>query len=140
MDPSSVKSHGIIVKLNEVKAQKVLCMLAVRVCIFKKLSLYFIKFKIPLMIKLIMSTKSESEVARLCPILCNPMDCSLPGSTTHGIFQARILEWLPFPSPGDLPDPGTERGSPTLQADALLSELPGKSIIMSTKKFKNTTN
>ena len=87
-----------------------------------------------------MSTKSESEVARLCPILCNPMDCSLPGYSTHGIFQARILEWLPFPSPGDLPDPGTELGSPTLQADALLSEPPGKSIIMSTKKFKNTTN
>ena len=126
MDPSSVKSHGIIVKLNEVKAQKVLCMLAVRVCIFKKLSLYFIKFKIPLMIKLIMSTKSESEVARLCPILCNPMDCSLPGSTTHGIFQARILEWLPFPSPGDLPDPGIKPTSPAFVGGFFTTEPPGK--------------
>ena len=35
-----------------------------------------------------------SEVAHLCPILCNPMDCSLPGSSFHGIFQARILEWV----------------------------------------------
>ena len=40
-----------------------------------------------------------SEVAQSCPTLCDPMDCRLPGSTVHGIFQARILEWLPFPSP-----------------------------------------
>ena len=33
------------------------------------------------------------------PTLCNPMDCSPPGSSVHGIFQARILEWLPFPTP-----------------------------------------
>ena len=38
--------------------------------------------------------KSESEVAQSCPALCNPMDCSLPGSSVHGIFQARILEWV----------------------------------------------
>ena len=38
--------------------------------------------------------ESESEVAQLCPTLCDPMDCSLPGSTVHGIFQARILEWV----------------------------------------------
>ena len=35
-----------------------------------------------------------SEVAQLCPTLCNPMDCSLPGSSVHGIFQARVLEWI----------------------------------------------
>ena len=39
-----------------------------------------------------MKVKSESEVAQLCP-LRNPMDCSLPGSSIHGIFQARVLEW-----------------------------------------------
>ena len=39
------------------------------------------------------NVESESEVAQSCPTLCNPMDCSLPGSTVHGIFQARILEW-----------------------------------------------
>ena len=38
--------------------------------------------------------KSESEVAQSCPILCYPMDCSLPGSSVHGIFQARVLEWV----------------------------------------------
>ena len=40
-----------------------------------------------------MKVKSESEVAQLCPTLSNPMDCSLPGSSLHGIFQARALEW-----------------------------------------------
>ena len=38
--------------------------------------------------------KSESEVAQSCPTLRDPMDCSLPGSTIHGIFQARVLEWV----------------------------------------------
>ena len=142
--------------------------------------------------------------AQLCPTLCNPMDCSLPGFSIQGIFQTRILEWvaipfsrgsswlsgqtcvscfystgrwtlyhwapweahftqwklvkslshvqlfvtpwtvahlallsmgfsrqeywsgLPFPSPGNLPDPGIEPRSPTLRADALTSEPPGK--------------
>ena len=68
----------------------------------------------------------ESEIAQSCPTLCDPMDCSLPGSSVHGIFQARVLEWLPFPSPWDLPNSGIEPWSPALQADALTSELPGK--------------
>ena len=38
--------------------------------------------------------KSESEVAQSCPILSDPMDCSQPGSSAHGIFQARVLEWV----------------------------------------------
>ena len=58
--------------------------------------------------------KKGSEVARSCPTLCNPMDCSLPGSSIHGVFQARILEWVAFPSAGDLPDPGIELQSPVL--------------------------
>ena len=40
-----------------------------------------------------MKVKSESEVAQSCPTLSNPMDCSLPGSSVHGILQARVLEW-----------------------------------------------
>ena len=40
-----------------------------------------------------MKVKSESEVAQLCPTLSDPMDCSLPGSLVHGIFQTRVLEW-----------------------------------------------
>ena len=40
-----------------------------------------------------MKVRSESEVAQSCPTLSDPMDCSLPGSSIHGIFQARVLEW-----------------------------------------------
>ena len=48
------------------------------------------------------------------PTLCDPMDCNLPGSSVHGIVQARILEWIAIFSPGDLPDAGIEPESPTL--------------------------
>ena len=41
-----------------------------------------------------MKVKSESEVAQLCPTLSDPMDCSPPGSSFHGLFQARVLEWV----------------------------------------------
>ena len=51
---------------------------------------------------------------------------NLPGSPVHGIFQSGVLEWVPFPSPGDFPDPAIKPGSPTLQADALPSEPPEK--------------
>ena len=64
-------------------------------------------------------------IVKSCPTLCDPMDYSLPGSSVHGILQARILSGLPFPSPGDLPNPGIEPGSPTLQADSLPTELWG---------------
>ena len=59
----------------------------------------------------------------------DPMDCSLPRSSVHGISQARILKWVPFPSPWDLPNPGIKPGYPALQADSLLSEPPGKPFI-----------
>ena len=61
------------------------------------------------------------KVAQSCPTLCDPMDY-----TVYGILQARILEWAAFPSPGDLPNPGTELRSPTLQTDSLPAEPPGK--------------
>ena len=54
------------------------------------------------------------------------MDCSLRGSSIRGIFQAIIQEWIAIPSPEDLPNPEIEPGFPTLQADALPSEPPGK--------------
>ena len=41
--------------------------------------------------------ESKSEVTQSCPTLCNPVDCSLPGSSIHGIFQGRILEWIAIP-------------------------------------------
>ena len=60
-------------------------------------------------------------VAQSCLTHCDPMDCSPPG-----ILQARILEWIAFPSPGDLPDSGTKPRSPALQADSLPSEPLGR--------------
>ena len=66
--------------------------------------------------------ESESEVAQSYPTLCDPVDCSPPGSSAHRILQARILEWVAI---------SFSRGSsrprdPTLQAVALTSEPPGK--------------
>ena len=57
-----------------------------------------------------------------------PWTVGPPGSSVHGIFQASILDWVAISSPGDLPDPGIEPGSPTLEADALTSEPPGKTL------------
>ena len=66
--------------------------------------------------------KVKVLVAQSCPTLYYPMDCSLPGSSAHGILQARILEWVA--SPGDLLDPGIKPGFPELEADCLPSEPP----------------
>ena len=57
-------------------------------------------------------------VAQLCPTLCNPMDCSLPGSSVHGIPREEYWSGLPCPPLGDLPDPRIEPGSSALQADS----------------------
>ena len=77
--------------------------------------------------------------AQSCPTVGDPMDCSLSGSSVHGVFQ-ECWSGLPFPSPGDLPDPGIEPGSSTLQADTLPSEPPGRSngILLSHKECHDT--
>ena len=54
---------------------------------------------------------NKVNVAQLCLTLCDPMDCSPPVSSIHGILQARILEWVVVVSPRDLPDPWIEPGS-----------------------------
>ena len=54
-------------------------------------------------------------VTQSCLTLCNPMDCSPPGSSVHGILQAKIWSWYPFLSPGDLSSPGIKPRSPSLQ-------------------------
>ena len=53
----------------------------------------------------------HAQSVQSCPALCDPVDCSPPGSSVHGIFQARILSGLPCPSPGGLSDPGFEPAS-----------------------------
>ena len=70
--------------------------------------------------------KMKVLVAQPCSILCDPMDCSPPDSSVHGISRQEHWSGLPLPSPGDLPDPGIELRSPALQADYLSSEPPGK--------------
>ena len=57
--------------------------------------------------------------------LCDPMDCSLPGSSVHGISQARTLEWVAISFPGDLPDSWIKPESPALQVDSLPANHPG---------------
>ena len=63
-------------------------------------------------------------VVQSCLTLCDPMACSLPDSSVHGIFQARILEWVATPFSRGSSDPGIQPGSPALQAYSLLSEPP----------------
>ena len=71
-----------------------------------------------------MKVKSESEIAQLYPTLCDPMDCSLPGSSVHGIFQARVLEWgaIAF-SAGELYKAGNAK---QLKLRVFAAELSGK--------------
>ena len=63
---------------------------------------------------------------QLCLTLCDPTDCSLPGSTVHGILQARILEWVAISFSRGSSQPRVEPRSPALQADSLPTELQGK--------------
>ena len=68
----------------------------------------------------------EGLVAQLCLTLCNLMDFSLPSFSVHGIFQARILESIAIPFSRGSSWPTDQHRSPTLQADSLPSEPPGK--------------
>ena len=61
----------------------------------------------------------KSEVSLSCPTLCDPVDCSPPAPLSMGFSRQEYWNGLPFPSPGDLPDPGVEPRSPALWADAL---------------------
>ena len=63
------------------------------------------------------------------PMLCNPTDYSLPGSPIHGIFPARILEWVAISSPGDLPNPGIKPVSPAFRGRFSTTYPPGRPIV-----------
>ena len=76
--------------------------------------------------KLYLIPVCECLIAQLCPTLCNPVDCSPPGPSVHGILQARILEWLPFPPPGDLPNPEIKPRLPAFKGRFFTAEPPGK--------------
>ena len=62
------------------------------------------------------------KVTQLCPTLCDPMDCSPPGFSAHGILQARILEWVAISFSRDLPDAGTESASLALAGGFFTTE------------------
>ena len=66
------------------------------------------------------------SVAQTCLTLCHPMDCSPPGFFVHGDYPGKNRSRLSCPPPGDLPNPGIKPRSPTLQADSLPAEPPGK--------------
>ena len=70
--------------------------------------------------------KRKGKVSQSYPTLCNPMDCNLPGSSVHGILQARILEWVAIPFSRGSSNPGIKPRSSALQMYSLLSEPPGK--------------
>ena len=75
---------------------------------------------------LVTTWEVELLVAQSCLTLCDPMDYSPLGSSVHGILRQEYWSGLLLPSPGDLPNPRIELGSPALQADSLLSKPPGK--------------
>ena len=130
--PDSIIVAGYkVIKQNKTKQNKKLLLT------FMKLTA--LKYSMALLL-FTTQCKKESEVAQLCPTLCHPMDCSPPGFSICGIFQARILEWVAISFSRDLPDPGIEPRSPTLQADALPSEPMGKpmAVLLFTTQRRNT--
>ena len=66
------------------------------------------------------------SVAQSYPTLCNPLSCSLPGSSVQEFSRQEYWSGLPFPSPGDLSDPGIKPGSPALAAGFFTPEPPGR--------------
>ena len=68
-------------------------------------------------------------ITQSCMTVCDPMDYSPPGSSVHGILQARVLEGVSFPTPGYLPYPRTEPASPALAGRFFPSVPPGKPIM-----------
>ena len=101
----------------------------------KQQQIYIQTNVIPIYLVYIYIHMHASSVAQLCPALCNPMDCSPPGSSVHGIFQARILECLPFSPPGDLPSPELEPASPALAGGCFTTAPPDKPIYPCTQIY-----
>ena len=83
------------------------------------------------------------SVTQLCLTLCDSMGYSLPGFSIHGIFQARILEWVTMTPPGDLPHPGIEPSSltsPALAGGFFTTTPPGKPNVLLGLQLFNSLN
>ena len=84
---------------------------------------------------LILASVCLSLHAQSYPTLCNPMEYSPPGSSVHGNFQARILEWVAISVSKDLPDPGIKPTSPAWQVDSLLLSHLGSPMYRICRKY-----
>ena len=80
-----------------------------------------------LLLKLYLKT-GGGLVAKMCPTLVTPWTVAFQASLSMGFSRQEYWSWLPYPPPGDLPDPRIEPGSPAFQADSLPTELRGKPI------------
>ena len=80
--------------------------------------------------KTISGTESESEVSQSCPSLCDPMDCNLPGSSLHGILQARVLEWVAI---------SFSRGSSQPRDQTWVSRIPGRHFNLRANRYRVAT-
>ena len=76
--------------------------------------------------------------AQSCPTVCDPMDCSPPGSSVHGISQVRILEWIAISSSGGFSDPWIELVSPALVGKSFTTESLGKPICIHISTLLNS--
>ena len=93
-------------------------------CLFRSSIFFF--FGLVVCFDIELHLKKKVKVIQSCLTLCNPIDCSSPGSSVHRILQQEYCTGFPFLSPGDLPNPGSELGAPALQADSLPFEPSGK--------------
>ena len=77
----------------------------------------------------LISLKAKVLVTQSCPTLCDPMDCSPPGSTVHGFSRQEYWSGFPFPIPGDIPNPGIKLHLlyPCIAGGFFTIELPGTS-------------
>ena len=87
------------------------CVYSFSVCLFFSLN-FFLFILLPVPPFCDYYSLMEVLVTQSCLTLCNPMDCSTPGSSVHGILQAGILEWVAVPSPGNLPNQESNLGLP----------------------------
>ena len=83
--------------------------------------------------KFLISESGVCPLTQSCLTLCDPMDCSLPGSSVHGIFQARILEWAVISLPGNLLDLEVKPASPALAGGFFTTELSPLTLVSYTK-------
>ena len=97
----------------------------IRICILTRFGGFKVCLQIPWYFSVLLLL--VVLVAQFCPTLCDPLDCSLSAPLSMGFSRQEHWSGLPFPSPGDLPDPGIKPSAPTLAGGFFTTEPPGKS-------------